>query len=273
MEKTIKLAYPVTTPDCRGNIKALMEGYETSFFWMKEHGYDGVELLIRDADAVDVAYLDRCLKQWDLQIAAIGTSPMQIEDKLFLLHPDTDNRREALRRCDSFLKLCGYFKVPALMGKYRGQIMDNEPYCSWKYLGEIMEVIGEKAKKLGVNVLIEPQNATNINNLNTIEETLAWIADRSCDNLGILADIYHMGITETSIETSLKKAGNRVGFIHMSDSERAVPGDGNLPVLSVLSVLSDMNYQGYVSLEINQNPDSRTACARAAEYLSACTFF
>lgn len=267
MERKIKLAYPVTVPGCHGAIKAMMDGYEESFSWMKEHGYDGVELLIRDAGQVDVGYLDSCLNRWDLQIAAIGTSPMQIEDKLFLLHPDAENRKEAKRRLNGFLELCGYYHAPALMGKYRGQIGEGR-FCSWQYLKEMMEETCRKAEALGVSVLLEPQNATNINNLNTIGETISWIEEIPHGNLGILADIYHMGITEESIEESLRRAGKKVGFIHMSDSERKAPGEGTLPIRQLMKTLKDMDYNRYVSLEIDQKPDSKTACAKAAEYLT-----
>lgn len=264
----MKLAYPVTAPDSRGNIKALMEGYEEAFSWMRQHGYEGVELLIRNPAHVEVERLDACLRQWDLKIAAIGTSPMQIEEKLFLMHADPENRKEAMRRCEGFLKLCGYYQAPALIGKYRGMI-GSDPHCSWQYLNQVMTDICAQARTLGVPVLVEPQNATNINNLNTIDEALSWIEEMNQDNLGILADIYHMGITEESIEASLRRAAGKIGFIHMSDSDRKVPGEGTLPILSVLETLKDIGYPGYVSLEIDQKPDAKTACRKSAEYLLA----
>ena len=111
---------------------------------------------------------------------------------------------------------------------------------------------------------MEPQNPDNINNLNTIGQALAFIRRLGLDNLGIQADIYHMGITEESVEDSLKAAGDLVGFVHMADSGRMVPGLGELPIRRILQALEGMGYEGYISMEIRQWPDSRRASALSA---------
>lgn len=267
----MKLAYPVTSPEGRGKVKAFTKDYERAFPLLQEWGYQGVELLVRDPDQVDRQYLGRCLRQWNLKLAAVGTSPMQIMDKLFLVHPEESVRREARRRCSGLLRLCRDFGAPALMGKYRGQI-SGEPGCGREDLAECMEGICREAKDLGVQVLLEPQNASNINNLNTIDETLSWIEEREragCGNLGILADIYHMGITEKSIPESIRRAGGRIGFIHMADSDRKIPGEGRLPVGEVMKTLQREQYERYVSLEIDQTPSSEAAAERSARALLA----
>lgn len=266
----MKLAYPVTSPEVRGKVKAFTKAYEYVFPLLHDWGYEGVELLVRDPDQVDRQYLSRCLEKWDLKLAAVGTSPMQIMDKLFLMHPKEAARREARRRCSGLLRLCRDFGAPALMGKYRGQI-SGEPGCGWEDLAECMESVCREAGRLGVAVLLEPQNASNINNLNTIDEALSWIGEREragCAGLGILADIYHMGITEKSIPESICRAIGKIGFIHMADSGRKIPGDGQLPVGEVMETLRKEGYEGYISLEIGQFPSCEEAAKRSARALT-----
>ena len=262
----MKLAYSVVSPESGGRVKACYGPYEDIFPKLKEMGYEGIELLVQDPERVDTALLDQALEKWELSLAAIGTSPMQSEEKLFLIHPDKACSGEAKERCHSLLKLCARYQVPALIGKYRGQVMDEEG-CREKDLEAALAQVCREAKALGVEVLLEPQNATNINNINTISDGLCWIQKLGYENLGLLADIYHMGVTENSISQSLKAAGKRIGFIHMSDSGRKAPGEGNLPIAEVMRTLREINYEGYISLEIDQEPDSLGAAARSAEYL------
>lgn len=264
----MKLAYPVAEPAYKGKAKAFTGGYGPAFAWMKAHGYEGVELLIANPDTVDTEELDRELNRYGLKVAAIGTSPMQIGEKLFLIHPDEENRREARRRASGLLKLCARYQAPALIGKYRGQLSD-EPGCGEKDMETALRDVCREAKALDVPVLLEPQNASNINNINTISDGLLWTARLGYEGAGLLADVYHMSITERSVTDSINMAAGQIGFVHMSDSERKVPGDGKLPIARVVKALKENGYDGYISLEINQEPDAKTAAARSAKYLKA----
>ncbi len=259
----MKLSYPIAAPDSRAQVQAFCGLYEPAFPWLREHGYTGVELLVRDPAALSVELLDRLLAENGLRISAVGTSPMQVEDHLFLIHPEEENRREAMRRCRDLVQLASYYKAPALVGKYRGQLCDR-PGCGTGDMDQKFREICEYGRNWNTTILLEPQNSTNINNLNTIGETVAWLERMGQPNLGILADIYHMGVTEASIEDSLRMAAGRIGLIHMADSGRMVPGLGELPIKSVLKTLEETAYHGFISMEIRQWPDSFKASALSA---------
>ena len=124
--KKIRLAYPVAEPAYAGKVKAFTGEYAPAFAWLRQQGYAGVELLIASPDTVDASQLEKELARANLELAVIGTSPMQIGEKLFLLHPDEANRKEARRRMSGLLQLCDKFRVPAVIGKYRGQLADRD---------------------------------------------------------------------------------------------------------------------------------------------------
>lgn len=233
---------------------------------MHEQGYQGVELLVKNPDTLERDTLECALNRCDLRLAAIGTSPMQIEDKLFLIHPNEENRQEARRRLSELLKLCAQFHVPMLLGKYRGQL-GPEPGCSADSMKKMLESVCEEAGRLGAEILLEPQSASNINNLNTIAETLKWIGDLSYERLGLHGDIYHMGITEQSVCESLKLAAGKIGFIHISDSDRKIPGEGGMDLISVMKTLKEISYRGYLTPEIDQIPDSIFASAQSIRFM------
>ena len=67
---------------------------------------------MRDPAALSVERLDGLLARWGLNVSAIGTSPMQVQDRLFLLHPEEENRREAMARCRELIRLGGILPGP-----------------------------------------------------------------------------------------------------------------------------------------------------------------
>lgn len=261
-----RLAYPVTQPGYDGSAKAMQGDFQKNASFLKSLGYNGIELLIQDPDTLDINAIDRALLETRLRIAAIGTSPMQLAEHLFLLHEDAAKRMEAIRRLHALLRLCARYRAPLLIGKYRGMTADAKGQ-RMEDLAEIIAKACNEAKQNGTSILIEPQNKDSINNLNTIAETLSFIQGLSCDNLGILADTYHIAISESSPTESIRKAGNKIGFVHLSDSKRLIPGKGKLPLDAMLYAFQDAGYNGFYSFETMQSPNSYTAAAQAASFL------
>ena len=265
----MRIAYPVATEDCvnKARIKGFTEPYAKVFPMLKSLGYEGVELLVRDPEKVDVQSLSGLLSANSLGVAAIGTIPMQADDKLFLIHPDKNNREEARKRCSGLLRLCRYFYAPLSIGKYRGMISDSEG-CSMENMKAVIKDICEEAKSMGVTVMIEPQNTSNINNINTLTECTEFIRELDCWNVKIHADIYHMYYTEEDPLESIRKYGEDFGFIHIADSERKNLGTGTIPLHDVMNALKEVGYSGFLSPEIEQTPDAYTAAKNSAEYMA-----
>lgn len=239
---------------------AWCEEPEEGIRYLSEHGYAGIELLVRNPEQVEKEKFQNILNTYHMYISAIGTTPMQKEDHLFLLSEEKNNRDEAKKRLEGLISLGEYFNAPVLIGKYRGTVKDTE-HCRMEDLEEIIRDADEMAGSKGIELLIEPQNPDNINNLNTIEETVVWIHENHFSNVRLLMDIFHMDKTEDSITETLKTFQNYIGMVHMADSERKIPGFGQTDMRSILKTLEEAGYQGYLSMEIKQNPDTKFAAA------------
>lgn len=261
----MKLSYPIAVPDAGVRMMAWCDEFEEAFQQLKHMGYEGVELLVREPKTVNIQLLDRLLDANGLVLSAIGTTPMQIKDGLFLMHEKKSIRTEASDRLDQIIELAAQYQTSAIVGKYRGMTGEGY-YTSLPYLEDLLIKACQKALPYGVNLYLEPQNQTNINNLNTISQTLQWIRACECSNLKILADIYHMAFTEPDLCEAIEAMGSALGMIHMSDSERLIPGQGELPLREVRETLKRINFHGFISMEIKQEPDSKIAAQKSMEY-------
>lgn len=258
----MKLSYPVLVPDTTAKVMAWCEGYQEAFYTLKKLGYEGIELLVRDPLKVDRELLNELLKENQLSLSSIGTSPMQKEDQLFLMDEDPEKRREAYRRLKDLIDLAAYYQVPVLIGKYRG-MEGTQSGSTLNDFKTIMEHAGKWAEDAGIELYIEPQSEDSINNLNTVSESITWIKGLNCNNIKLLLDLYHMDKTEQSITESLLNARNYLGMIHVSDSDRLIPGYGQIPMKAALNTLDKIGYQGYLSMEVKQEPGPVQAAERS----------
>ena len=266
-----KYAYPVIQENVSADIMGwpAVPDYETVFGKLKEMGYEGIEL--QDFSAVDAGRLRAALEKYGLKLAAVGTSPMQKLDGLFLLHEDSAVRAEAEKQAFLQLALCADFGAAACIGKFRGSVSEK-PGCTWEDLAAVLHRIGAEAARLGVTVALEAQNPTNMNHLNTIAEMLEWLRKLAEPQIHLHADTFHLSVTEDDVPASLRTAGaldhgGETAFIHISDTKRLVPGKGELDFDRIFAALEEISYDGFLSPEIRQNPDPETAARECAEYL------
>lgn len=262
----MKLSYPVCCPDTTQRIMAWCDSYEDAFPFLKNAGYDGIELLVRNPDSVDRDKLAKLLSDNSMLISAVGTTPMQKEDQLFLLDPDPEKSSEAVRRLYGLIDLAAFFRAPVLIGKYRGTVQEKVG-CRLSDLAAIMQKADAYAMEKGIVLFLEPQNKTNINNLNSIGESVAWIEQNNFRNTKLLMDLFHMDVTEDSIADSILRYRQYLGMVHMTDSGRKVPGAGSLDMAGIIDALKEAGFSGYLSMEIKQEPDSPQAAVYSAEAL------
>ncbi len=266
-----KYAYPVIQEGVAADIMGLpaLPDYDTVFGKLKEMGYEGIELQVRDFRTADTERLKAALEKHGLKLAAAGTSPMQRLDGVFLLHEDPAVRAEAVRQAFLQLALCAKYGAAACIGKFRGSISEK-PGCTWEDLAAVLHRIGADAERLGVDVMLEAQNPSSMNHLNTVSEMLAWLRQLGEPRIHLHADTHHMAITEDDVCGSLKAAGalrhgGETGFIHISDTKRLVPGKGDLDFDAVFKTLKEISYEGFLSPEVRQ--DQETAARECAAFL------
>ena len=99
--------------------------------------------------------------------------------------------------------------------------------------------------------------------LNTVEQALSVVEKIGEDNVFIHLDTYHMNIEEDDFAESIRQAGSKLGYIHLSESHRGTPGSGTVDWDSVFQGLADIDYRGGLTMEsfADINPDiARATC-------------
>lgn len=120
-------------------------------------------------------------------------------------------------------------------------------------------VLGEVAmyaKPRGIQLGIEPVNRYESYLYNVGSDVIDLIRTIGTGNLFVHFDTYHMNIEEP-FGPAIRQAGAQLRYIHLSESDRGIPGQGNVNWDAVFEGLKAIDYRGPLVLEAfaTINPD------------------
>jgi D-psicose/D-tagatose/L-ribulose 3-epimerase len=123
--------------------------------------------------------------------------------------------------------------------------------------------IAREAAKRDIGIGLEPVNRYETFLINTVDQCLDVINRIGEENVFIHLDTYHMNIEEDDFADAIRRAGSKLGYIHLSESHRGTPGSGTVDWDSVFQGLSDIDFRGGLVMEsfADINPDiARATC-------------
>jgi len=231
-------------------------------------GYDAIEISVRDPENPAVVACDEALRRRGLQLSAIATGQSFYSDGWSPISDDPEERTLLDERMYRIIELASPWQAMVVIGGVRGTLTGSEVHRGDQY-ERAVEAVGryaEYGRANGVSLVIEPINRYETNYINTIQEALHFIRDVGQDNLGVLADTFHMNIEEANLAESLRSAGDRIRHVQFTDSNRLAAGRGHIDFPELAAVLRESGYGGYLSTETLPLPDSRTAAKQAIDY-------
>jgi D-psicose/D-tagatose/L-ribulose 3-epimerase len=108
----------------------------------------------------------------------------------------------------------------------------------------------EYASRKGVMLCIEPVNRYETDMINTVHQGLDFINRVGKHDLRLLFDVFHASIEERSVPGAIRAAGKHIGHVHFSENTRGIPGSGSLPYTGIIQALREIDYRGWIVLEL-----------------------
>jgi D-psicose/D-tagatose/L-ribulose 3-epimerase len=137
---------------------------------------------------------------------------------------------------------------------------------------EVLAEVAGYAAERGITLGLEPVNRYETYLYNTIGDTLGLIDAIGSNRVFIHGDTYHMNIEEPGFKKPILEAGDRLAYLHCSESDRGVPGQGNVHWDELFSALAAISYGGPLVLEsfaaINPDLLGATCMWRPTTYTS-----
>lgn len=113
----------------------------------------------------------------------------------------------------------------------------------------LIERAARKASALNMQLGLEPCNRYETHLLNTARQAAEVIERVGAGNVFIHLDTYHMNIEEAGMAAGFADAGDHLGYVHLSESNRGVPGRGAMDWRGTFEGLKAVGFGGVAALE------------------------
>ena len=121
--------------------------------------------------------------------------------------------------------------------------------ADWERAVDGVRRMADIAAKYDVTLGMEVLNRFEGYLLNTCAEAVDFVDQVDCKNVKIMLDTFHMNIEEDSFGAAIRRAGDRLGHLHLGECNRKVPGQGRMPWREIGEALRDIGYDGAVVME------------------------
>ncbi len=249
----------------------------------REVGYGGIEIapftLNRDPSklsAEDRLRIRRCIS--DSQLEFVGLHWLLVSPEGF--HATTLNRtlrkktwafiRELIDLCADFNS--GTQDRPAVMvlgsPKQRSAEGGASPTEAVQILTEELAGIAPHAARQNVKVLLEALAPDQTNVVNTIEEAVRVVEEVNNPAVQTMFDVHNAAEEAKPHVELIREFFPYIQHVHVNETDGREPGTGSYDFAAILSMLKELHYSGWVSLEVfDLSREGREVAGRALRYL------
>ena len=221
------------------------------FRQFKAWGFDGVEIAIENPKDIDPVFVKAQLDRHGLVCTSVCACFPPSRD----LRGTKAQQQATVTYMRQLVDIAGVLGTDIIMGPLysatgRADAVSAAEYQrQWRTVRAHIKTICAHAKAHGKVICLEPLNRFETDFLNTVEQGLKMIREVKSPALKLLLDTFHMNIEEKHPAAAIRRAGQYVGHIHASASDRGTPGNDHVDWRGVAKALKDINYQGAVVIE------------------------
>ena len=214
----------------------------------KEAGFDLIEFSYLDPANVDIDRLAGRIA--DLDLGVVISIGLPAEGDISSADSTIAARGiEILNRTIALTRDLGGRKLAGILSSGHGLQTAASTRDQWNRSAGTLAEAAERAKAAGVTLNLEIVNRFESNLLNTTAQGLAFIEDSGSDNIFLHLDTFHMNLEEADIGLAIRRAANKIGYVHIGESHRGFLGTGSIDFAAVFDTLTAIGYKDDLSFE------------------------
>ena len=82
-----------------------------------------------------------------------------------------------------------------------------------------------------------------------------------------MIDTCWMNSEEASLAGAVLSGGDLIEYVQIADSNRRYPGAGHIPFGDIMRALRHIDYEGYLSVQIDQKPEFKSVAEKSINFL------
>ena len=218
---------------------------------LKAHGVRLFEIPLLRPEEIDIPATLEFTKEYDVEVICSLGLPGSLD---VVERPD-----EALEFLKPALAVSRAVGSAALAGVTYGTIGKTSGKAPTETeLGGVCRFLERAAKEAaacGLRLGVEPCNRYETHLMNRAADAAHIVERVGADNVFIHLDTYHMHIEEESFASGFRAAAPYLGYVHVSEANRGVPGKGMLNWPAAMQAMADIGYRGPITLESMNHVD------------------
>ena len=247
-------------------------------------GYQGIELapftlgkLVTDISSEERLALRQAAENAGLEIVGLHwllVLPPGIDARLHINCADEAVRRQTLEYYQELIRFCadlgGKIMVHGSPNQRHWEETDLYQH-TFRHSVEFFKACMEPASGCGVTVCFEPLSHAETNFINTAHDALELIRSVDHPNFQLHLDAKAMcGGEYFSPATVIRQYADVMKHFHANDRNKRGPGSGDVDFKPILQALQEVEYRGYVSVEVfDYTPDGETIARESLAYLQS----
>jgi D-psicose/D-tagatose/L-ribulose 3-epimerase len=216
---------------------------------LRRMGYDGVEVPVFDLDPAKWT-------AWGKRLDGLGlarTANHVIAPEFDPVSPDPAVQRRAYEHMERVVDCCQAVGATVLAGPHQVALGvftgHGATEDEWARSVAHIRRVAEYAAPAGVLLTEEVVNRFELYHLNTMAQAIRFVEDVGHPNCRIHLDTFHANIEEKHPGESIRAAGSRIGYVHISENDRGVPGSGHVAWDETFDALVAIGYDGWLTVE------------------------
>jgi len=217
---------------------------------IKAKGYCGVEIPIFEGTPDMFKATGEMLDEIGLQRTAVSANGDPDQN---LISPDQNIRAAGIEHMKWVIdctKALGASQVSGPLHSTLGHFSGEGPTRQeLQYSVSSQRQIGDYAADNGVTIGLEALNRFECYLVNTMDALCQHLDEINHPNITAMYDTFHANIEEADPISALTSNKSHISHIHISENDRGVPGRGNIPWAETFSAISQIGYDGWLTIE------------------------
>lgn len=250
---------------------------EDAMAFAAKAGYDAIEIApftiakyVTDVSASQRQAIRDQARRAGLGISGIHWVLVQAEG-MYLTHPDQAVRARTAKYFCDLVDFCGDLggQIIVVGSPKQRNLMDGVSYQqAWDWATAVFREPAMRAEQRGVTICFEPLAPSETNFINTAAEAVRFVQQLHTPHFKIILDVKAMSSESKPIPDIIRESWPHFGYFHANDKNLKGPGFGDVDFKPIAAALKEVNYQGFVSVEVfNFDEGPEVIASKSIAYL------
>lgn len=254
--------------------------FDKAFDFSRKCGYTGIEFapFTIEKNAYEISANRRAEVRSQAEKAGLEVVGLHwllaFTDGCYLTSPEADVRNKTGEYFAELARLCRDLGGSVLVlgsPKQRNLLPGVSHEEAMKYAADVIQQAIPTMEECGVTLAVEPlgpQEGDFLLTANAGRQLVEMVGSPNCQ---LHLDVKAMSSESEPIDEIIRSNASVLRHFHANDANRRGPGMGEIDFVPILKALTDINYQGWVSVEVfDYEPGIETLARDSIAYLQKC---